>query len=291
MMTSTIIKIASAAAYFILAPVIGGFLEGFDRKISARMQGRKGPSVFQPFWDVRKLFNKQLLEVNKIQLMLLGSYLFFIILSGCLFFAGLDMLMVVFALSTAAMFMILAATCTHSPYASMGAMRELVQMMCCEPMEILAAVGLCLAKGSFNVYDIATSGAPAICSTFGFFIGLVFILTIKFRKSPFDISTSHHAHQEMVKGVTQEFVGAEYGLHCLAEWYETVLMYGFVALFFLWKSPVSFAVAIVACLVVYFLEILIDNSSARVKWQLMFKLAWGVTLVTAGLNLFILCLV
>jgi ech hydrogenase subunit B len=39
---------------------------------------------------------------------------------------------------------------------------------------------------------------------------------------------------------------------------------------------------------VWFLEILIDNTSARVKWQLMLKLAWGVTIVAAGMNLFLL---
>lgn len=41
-------------AYIVLAPVIGGLLAGFDRKITARMQGRKGPSVLQPFYDVAK---------------------------------------------------------------------------------------------------------------------------------------------------------------------------------------------------------------------------------------------
>ena len=39
-------------AYIVLAPVVGGLLAGFDRKITARMQGRKGPSVLQPFYDV-----------------------------------------------------------------------------------------------------------------------------------------------------------------------------------------------------------------------------------------------
>ena len=46
--------------------------------------------------------------------------------------------------------------------------------------------------------------------------------------------------------------------------------------------------AVIAILAVWFLEILIDNTSARVKWQLMLKLAWGVTIVAAGMNLFLL---
>lgn len=282
-------NIIAVIAYIIFAPFIGGLLEGIDRKLSARMQGRKGPSVFQPFWDVRKLFNKQLLEVNKVQLVLLSSYLFFVLLSGCFFFLGLDMLMIVFSLSTASMFLILSASATHSPYSAMGTSRELAQMMSCEPMELLMVIGLAVVSGSFNTTSVIAGSAPAICKAWGFFIGFCFILTIKFRKSPFDISTSHHAHQEMVKGLTQEFVGPEYGLTSIAEWYENVLLYGFIALFFVYNNPASICYAIIACLVVFFIEVLIDNTSARVKWQLMVKLAWGATIICAGINLLVLC--
>ena len=34
-----------AILYIVCAPFIGGLLEGIDRKVAARMQGRKGPSV------------------------------------------------------------------------------------------------------------------------------------------------------------------------------------------------------------------------------------------------------
>ena len=42
-------------AYLVCAPLVGGFLAGLDRKISARMQGRVGPPVLHPFYDVLKL--------------------------------------------------------------------------------------------------------------------------------------------------------------------------------------------------------------------------------------------
>ena len=74
----------------------------------------------------------------------------------------------------------------------------------------------------------------------------------------------------------------------LAEWYENAILLGIVGLFFLNSNPVSIVGAIIAILVVWFLEILIDNTSARVKWQLMLKLAWGVTIIAAGMNLFLL---
>jgi len=282
-------RIIIAVLYVLLAPFVIGLLDGFDRKISARMQGRRGPSVLQPFFDIKKLFEKEFLTANKQQLFMIYSYVFFIVLSGVIFFAGFDLLLVVFSLSTAAMFLILAATSTHSPYSSQGTHRELVQIMSCEPMELLVAVGFYLATKTFNVNEIVMNSTYSnIIYLPGFFVGFVFILTIKFRKSPFDISTSHHAHQEVIKGVTSEMVGKEYGMVTLAEWYENAILLGIVGLFFINSNPLSVIGAIVAILVVWFLEILIDNTSARVKWQLMLKLAWGVTIVAAGMNLFLL---
>lgn len=287
-MREYVIRLICMAAFVIVTPFIGGILEGFDRKISARMQGRKGPSVLQPFYDVSKLFHKQLLVMNKFQTLMIMSYLFFVLLSGALFFGGFDMLMCFFSLSTAAMFLILASTSTHSPFSTIGSHREMMQMMAYEPMVLLTAVGFFLATGTFNVADIIKVDIPTVVYTPGFFIGFVFILTIKFRKSPFDLSTSHHAHQEVVKGVTTEMIGIEYAMTTIAEWYENVFLLGVVALFFINSNPLSFVWAIAAVLVVYFVEILIDNTSARVKWQTMLKAAWSVTMVTGGLNLFIL---
>ena len=282
-------RVIIAVLYVLLAPFVIGLLDGFDRKISARMQGRKGPSVLQPFFDLKKLFEKEFLTANKTQLFMIYSYVFFIILSGVIFYAGFDLLLVVFSLSTAAMFLILASTSTHSPYSAQGTHRELVQIMSCEPMELLVAVGFYLATKTFNVSEVVANSVNSnIIYLPGFFVGFVFILTIKFRKSPFDIATSHHDHQEVIKGVTSEMVGKEYGMVTLAEWYENAILLGIVGLFFLNSNPVSFVGAIIAILVVWFLEILIDNTSARVKWQLMLKLAWGVTIVAAGMNLFLL---
>lgn len=290
-MTEQGIRFIAMLLYIVGAPIIGGLLDGLDRKISARMQGRKGPGILQPFYDVAKLTQKQLLAVNKFQLLMVMSYLFFVILSGVLFFGGFDILMCFFSLSTAAMFLILASTSTHSPFSTIGTHREMAQMMSYEPMELLTAVGFYLATGTFAVSDIVQAKYPAIVFAPGFFIGFIFVLTIKFRKSPFDLSTTHHAHQEVVKGVTTEMVGIEYAVTTVTEWYENVFLLGVVSLFFINSNPISYLVAAVAVLVVFFIEILIDNTSARVKWQLMLKMAWGVTLVTGGLNLFILELI
>jgi len=282
------IRITSMMLFIVLAPFIGGLLDGIDRKITARMQGRVGPPILQPFYDVTKLFNKQLLDVYRMQGLMVLTYLFFMVFTGALFFAGCDMLLCVFAMSTAELFLILAATITHSPYSYIGSQRELMQMFCYEPMLLMVPVGFYLATGSFKAIGAMTGSIPAILSTPGFFIGFLVVLTIKFRKSPFDFSTSHHAHQEVIKGITTEMVGVRYGVFTIAEWYENVFMLALIGLYFVTKEPVSYLVAIAVILAVYFLEILIDNTCARVKWGNMLRISWVVTLATCGVNLLIL---
>ena len=124
----------------------------------------------------------------------------------------------------------------------------------------------------------------------GMLLGFMFTSAIKFRKSPFDLSTSHHAHQEMVKGITTEMSGSTLAIMNIAEYYEKVLILGIFALFFINSSWWSWPVAIVLCLGIYFLEILWDNVSARLRWKTLLFSCWLVTLLTAGVNLLILIL-
>ncbi len=286
-----IYSVIGVVAFLFLAPVLGGLLKGLDRKLSAKMQGRVGPSIFQSFYDVIKLFNKQFIVVNTAQIFLVISFLLTVICTGCMFFGGSDILLCFFLLSTGATFLIFAACITNSPYSNLGASRELLQMMAYEPAVLLACIGFYLATGSFNVSDIIQADVPAIVKAPGFFIAFVFILTIKLRKSPFDLATSHHPHQELVKGLTTDLGAKTLALYEVAEWYEQVFLMGFVGLFFVSSNPWSYLWAVIAVLATYFLEILIDNTSARVKWQTMFKLAWGVTILVAGVNLIILMII
>lgn len=284
-------KIILVLCYILLAPFLGGILEGFDRKISARMQGRVGPPIRQPFFDVIKLFKKQYIVVVHSVHFLLLSYLAFMILTGAMFFAGADLMLCFFILSTAATFLYFAAVITNSPYSTIGSQRELVQMMAYEPAVLLTAVGFYISTGSFNVRTIIQQDYSLIMKMPGFFIAFVFIMTIKMRKSPFDTAASHHPHQELVKGITTDMGSKNLALFSITEWYENVFLMGVVALFIVNKDPWSYLAAVLVILAIYFLEILIDNTSARMKYELMLKMTWIVTLLTAGVNLLILMLI
>lgn len=289
-MTVNISKLIWIIGYIVLAPFLGGLLEGCDRKISARMQRRVGPPILQPFYDVRKLFNKQTIAVRKTQFSFLIVYLVLMIFTGAMFYGGVDILMCFFVLSTAATFLVFAASVTNSPYSAIGAQREMIQMMTYEPAVLMAAVGFYLARGTFDVDKIAQTPRSTILYLPGFFFAFVFILTIKMRKSPFDEAGSHHAHQELVQGLSTEMGAKNLAIYTITEWYENIFLLGVVGLFIVNRNPVSYIAAIIVILLVFFVEILIDNSSARVRWQTMLKMTWIVTLLSAGVNLMMLML-
>ena len=281
----------ATVAFTILAPIVGCLLAGLDRIISARMQGRVGPPLLQPYYDVRKLIEKDDVTVSGVDGIYMTCALVFTMFAGGIFFAGDNLLMSAFIITMAALFFIMAAYSSRSPFAEIGAARESIQVMSYEPMVLLMAVCVFMASGSFMVRDLFSASHPIICFTVPAFIGFLFILTIKLRKSPFDISMSHHAHQEIVRGMTTEMSGKTLAKVEVMHWCETVLFLAWTGMFFIWGNPVSIAVGIIFALAAWFLEILIDNNFARVKWQAMLKWSWAVALVLGGINLVILAFV
>ncbi|MCB1068989.1 MAG: NADH-quinone oxidoreductase subunit H [Verrucomicrobia bacterium] len=274
----------SAILYILLAPVAGGLIAGIDRKLTARMQRRIGPPIFQPFYDLFKLIDKENVIVNLYQNLYLTGFLVFNIVAGTLFFAGGDLLLVIFALALSGIFLVLGAASATSPYSHIGAERELIQMMACEPMLLIAAMGLYLLPHSFQVRDILAVDKPLFLYLPGILFGLLYILTIKLRKSPFDLSTSHHAHQEIVKGITTEFSGPALAVVELAHWYETILILGMIYLFFAWNPWV----AVPATIGLYLAEILVDNTNARLTWRWTVTSSWLIAAVAGAGNLIVL---
>ncbi len=287
---SVLAFIISCVLFAILAPLVGGLLAGFDRKISARMQGRPGPPILQPFYDVGKLMSKENVSVNGAEGVYVVMSLVMVVLSGGVFFAGGNLLLCIFLVTLSSLFFIAAAYCTRSPFAEIGAARETMQVMSYEPAVLLFAVLFYIVAGSFNTSALVGLHTPLITSAFFVFVALLFILTIKLRKSPFDISMSHHAHQEIVRGMTTEMSGPTLAKVEIMHWCESVLFLGWIGAFFIYGQNaqvvvVSIITAIIAALLAWFLEIFIDNNFARVKWQAMLKWAWIVALVCGILNI------
>ncbi len=268
-------------AAIILAPAVGGFLTGIDRKISARMQNRFGPPILQPFYDFFKLLGKERITVNQTQMVYVLGHLFFSIASIVMLVLLQDLLMTMFILAFSTISLIIGAMSVRSPYSKIGAQREIIQMMAYEPVLLLMVVGIYLTTKSFMIKDVFSYGKPLIFTLPLVFVSFLYVLTIKLRKSPFDFSTSHHGHQELIKGLTTEFSGPQLAIIELTHWYDLVLLLAFISLFF--AKPLW--VGILIALASYFLEIIIDNISARVTWKWMLKATWLVGIGAAMTNI------
>jgi formate hydrogenlyase subunit 4 len=275
-----------AVLFLVLAPVFGGLLAGVDRIVSARMQGRVGPPLLQPFYDVGKLLQKQARQVNPVVEPLLLGHVGFMAVTGALLLSGTDLIFIAFVFALAALLLVLAAGSVNSPYSFAGAERELVVLLASEPFFILMMAGICKVTGASTYAGVLASNQFVAIQLPGVLLAFLLVATIKLRKSPFDISISHHPHQELVSGLTTDMSGRLLAYVEVAHWYESALLCAFMVLLFNWSIPLG----LLAFAVAYGLEVLVDNSTSRAKWQLVLRSTWMATLLFSGGNVLALFL-
>ena len=265
----------------VAGPLLGGLIAGLDRRVTAWLQSRQGPPIMQAFYDVAKLLGKEKMVVNQWQILCAWVYLIAAAVSVGLFFAQSDLLLIFFVQAVGAVFLVMGAMAAKSPYSQVGAQRELMQILAYEPVLILVFVGFYMVTGSFSIEALWQMDTPLLAKMPLLYLALGYALTIKLRKSPFDFSTSHHGHQELVKGVLTEYSGPYLALVEIAHWYETILVLGLCALF--WHTNVAWMAALL--IVTYLLEILVDNTMARMTWRWMLKRVWLLGMGMSVVNL------
>lgn len=274
-------KLVLALLAVALTPLVGGLLAGVDRRLTAWLQSRYGPPVLQPFYDVLKLFGKKKMVVNPWQALSASVYLAAAMTSVFIFFMQGDLLLIFFVLTIGAVFLVVGALSAPSPYSQIGGQRELWQMLAYEPLLVLVFVSMAMVTGSFKITAILDHPTPLLFELPLMFIVLGYVLTIKLRKSPFDISASQHAHQEIVRGVLTEYSGPYLAMIEIAHWFEVVLVLGICSLFYA-TSALGVVILLAAA---YFLEILIDNVMARMTWRWMLRSVLTVGLVLSLVNI------
>jgi ech hydrogenase subunit B len=275
--------IGSAVIAVIVAPLIGGLLRGIDRKLTAHMQGRIGPPIIQPFYDVIKLFGKKPMVAGGAQLAFAYAFLALIITATVFFALRQDLLVVLFILFFGSLCLPIGALSVKSPYSQFGGHRELLQFLAYEPILLLAAIPIALKSGGFTIANIFTYGQPLLPHLWITFIALLIALAIVMRKSPFDISSSEHAHQELVRGVVTEYSGPYLALIELGHWYEMVLLLSILGLF--WVTGSLWWLSIIIALASWFSMLIVDNVNARLTWSWMLKFAWGAGISLVALNI------
>lgn len=270
-----------ALSSLVWAPLLGGLVSGIDRRLTARFQSRIGPPLMQPFYDVVKLMRKEKSIVNAWQAFCAFVYLAAAGLSVVLFFLQSDLLLIFFVEAVSSVFLVVGALSAASPYSRIGAHRELIQLLTSKSLLVFVIVGIALETGSFKIASVYAPDRPLLLKLPLLFLVLGVILTLKLRKSPLDFSASHHAHQEIVRGVLTEYSGPYLALIEIGHWYETILVLGFCSLF--WATSLTGMILLPAIL--YLFQIWIDNVSARLTWRWMLGPLWTAGLILSVVNL------
>jgi ech hydrogenase subunit B len=199
---------------------------------------------------------------------------------------GQDMLLILFAHAFSTLALILGGMSVRSPYSRIGSMRKIMQMLAYEPILVMMVVGMYLTTGrpgeqTFMASAVVAGKAPLLQSLPLLFVTFIVAMAIKLQKSPFDVATSHHAHQELVKGITIEYSGPFLGIIELTHFYEVFVLFGILAAF--WASNLLIGLGLSA--LGFFVLVLLDNLCARLSTMWMVRFMWTVPLLLALSNI------
>lgn len=162
MLQAIILIVAQAIVLLAVSP----FVVGLIRKVKARLQVRRGASVFQPYADLTKLFRKQpVVSTTTSWIFTVTPYILFAstLTAGLLVpvfvsktpltFAG-NIIALVYLLALGTFFLILAGLDAGSAFGGMGSSREAIVASLTEPAMIMAVFAIALTTGSTNLSTI-----------------------------------------------------------------------------------------------------------------------------------------
>ncbi|MGC9529339.1 MAG: respiratory chain complex I subunit 1 family protein [Candidatus Bipolaricaulaceae bacterium] len=231
--------------------IVGLVYKGVDRKLAARMQGRIGPPLRQPFLDLGKLLVKESVVprtavpwlFNAAPLAALvgaATALLYVpvgpfgpVLSGY----G-DVVLVLYLLAVPALAMALGGFAAGSPLAAVGAQREVVMMMAYEFPLAVVVVGLAWRLGVSPAFSLEALAANPLWGQVGplgvvglaLLLGALLVVTpAELSKIPFDIA---EAETEIAGGLFVEYSGVHLGLFYLADAIKTIVLAALVVALF-----------------------------------------------------------
>ncbi len=162
MAQSMTLVILQAAVLLAVSP----FIMGLIRKVKATLQCRRGASLVQPYYDLNKLFQKDVVVSSNASCIFTATpYILFAstLAAGLLVplfvskvplsFAG-DIITVVYLLALGTFFLILAGLDAGSAFGGMGSSREAIVASLTEPAMILSIFAVGLTAGSMNLSTI-----------------------------------------------------------------------------------------------------------------------------------------
>lgn len=238
MMNLVVIIFGSIALVF-----VGGFLSmlyrGVDRKLVAHMQGRVGPPVVQPFRDVQKLLMKENIIPDGAVSWLFNAAPVICLITSALLLLYVpmfgqeallgefgDAILVVYLLILPSLAFAAGGFASSSPYATVGAQREMVLLMSLEfPLAVAVVslgwrIGRATTANPFMFSTIAEHPIWSLVGPVGVIGALILLFTLlvatsgKSAKVPFDIA---EAETEIAGGILVEYSGRNLCLFYLAD--------------------------------------------------------------------------
>ena len=269
---------------------------GISRQIRAKMHSRQGPGIMQDYRDIIKLLKRQSVAPRDsgfifrvMPYVLLGSMLLLamalpVVTTTSLFSGAGDLIIILYIFALFRFFFSLSGLDTGSPFAGIGASRELTLGVLVEPILFLGLLVVALIAGSTNIGSISavmSQGWVSPTATFLAMLACGFATFIEMGKIPFDVAD---AVQELQEGPLTEYSGS--GL-ALVKWgiglKQVVVAVLFLSIFFPFGSAsvltagsllLALVLMLVKLLVIFVLASLVENSLARGRFLLTHHVTW-----------------
>ena len=284
-------NIALLITQSLLIPAFSPLVVGVIRKIKARFQNREGASVFQPYRDLWKLFNKdEVISENASWIFMYTPYLLFALTIAISFgvptistdasslYLG-DFLVFVYLIAFGAFFLALSGLDTSSAFGGMGSSREMTVAALTEGGFIfsLFSVSLLTGKSDFSSMINVLSSMPAseiIAPVLIAFIAFYIVLLAECARYPFDNPATHLELTMIHEAMILEYSGKRLAL---IEWAAANKLLIFISLavnvFFPWQvANSSEIVPVVASLIFFAIKVFILAASVAVLESSIAKL-------------------
>ena len=224
---------------------------GIIRKIKAKLQNRKGASIFQPYNDLKKLFNKD--EVISKDASWVFRYAPFVIFSVTIF-VGMsvpifmsfvnntftsDILVIIYMLALGTFFLALSGLDTGGAFGGFGSSREMTMSALAEGGFIFSLLTVSFIAGTTNLLAISNVGilqhGHLLLSSILAFISFFIILLAENTRYPFDNPSTHLELTMIHEAMILEYSGKRLAL---IEWASSNKLLIFISLgsslFFPW---------------------------------------------------------
>ncbi len=238
------LTILSALCNVALVLLLAPFFQGVLRKVTAKIQSRQGPPLWQPYFDLLKLLGKEDIESGQTPAMQrCAAYLSLatVLTLACLVPMGFaaplgkagDVILVIYLLTLASICTLLAGLAAGSTYSLVGISREMMTMIALEPLFAVAIIAGAVHAGSFRLDSVLDGSVYTAGGVPWSGLVLLAVMLLSFQafvqRVPFDIS---EAETELMEGPLMEYSGPKLALFKYAQMARLIIYSAlFVGLF------------------------------------------------------------